>query len=135
MDIWVRKNFFRYSPPTIMGSRSTIQVVDYGSMLSRIRIFQKCTKRLIGTLKRLFGPQKNFPTMDAGLINMISNNSWSKIRYRQPRYLCEAHCKARKRKYNKKHEKSSKIWIYFFKKNDSVTCMRLLSFPFPTSFY
>ena len=62
------KRFFHYSPPTITGSRSTIQVVDFGSVVSPIGIFQKCTKWLIGTLKRLFGPKKNFsnyvpPTM------------------------------------------------------------------------
>ena len=54
------KIFFHYSPPTITGSRSTIQVVDFGSVVSPIGIFQKCTKWLIGTLKRLFWPQKNF---------------------------------------------------------------------------
>ena len=60
MHIWVRKDFFHYSHPTITGSCSTIQVVDFGSVVSPIRIFQKCTKWLIGTLKRLFWPQKNF---------------------------------------------------------------------------
>ena len=50
-------------PPTLMGSRSTIVLVDFGFVVSRIGIFQKRTKRLIGTLKRLFGPEKIFATM------------------------------------------------------------------------
>ena len=40
---WCEK-IFPLPSPTITGSRSTIQVVDFGSVVSPIGIFQKCTK-------------------------------------------------------------------------------------------
>ena len=60
MHIWEKKFFFYCSNPTITGSRSTILIFDFWFVVSWIGIFQKCTKRLIGALKRLFGPQKIF---------------------------------------------------------------------------
>ena len=65
MHIWVRKNFLHYSRLTIMGIRSTILIVDFGYVVGPDQNFQKCTKWLIDSPKRLFGPEKKFVTMIA----------------------------------------------------------------------
>ena len=51
--IWARKKFCNYGRPTTV-------IVDFPTMVSQKLFFQKFTKWLIGTLKRLFGPEKNF---------------------------------------------------------------------------
>ena len=57
------EKFFHYSCPTTMGSSLTILIVDFEHVVSRAVIFQNCIIWLIGILKRLFEPEKNFATM------------------------------------------------------------------------
>ena len=53
MLIWAQKKFSSCGRPTTV-------IVDSSTMVSKNDFFQKFTKLLIDTLKRLFRPEKNF---------------------------------------------------------------------------